>query len=146
MAQGIIEGIWFVIDSSVPKMWGKEDAKEVAPWTAPKWILPMQELRVLAKFLFGDRSQIPIIKTKYCSCDVQSDMLGDSSYVLVECPSHVVVVAEYESLLGVEPNSNDVLCIGGSIALYFLDCSFFGEDILLIVREHDYQGHIEYIL
>jgi hypothetical protein len=49
MAQGIMEGIWLVIDSSVPKMWGKEDAKEVAPWTAPKWILPMQELMVLAK-------------------------------------------------------------------------------------------------
>ena len=31
MAQGIMEGIWLVIDSSVPKMWGKEDAKEVAP-------------------------------------------------------------------------------------------------------------------
>lgn len=25
-------------------MWGKELAKEVAPCTAPKWILPMQEL------------------------------------------------------------------------------------------------------
>ena len=141
-----MEGIWLVIDSSVPKMWGKEDAKEVAPWTAPKWILPMQELKVLAKSLCDDKSQIPIIEAKDCSCDVQSDMLGDSSYVLVECSSHVVVVAEYECLLGVEPNGNDILCIGGSIALDFLDCSFFGEDILLIVREHDYQGHIEYIL
>lgn len=47
MAQGIIQGIAFVLDSSSPKMCGKEDAKEVAPWTAPKWIFPMQELSQL---------------------------------------------------------------------------------------------------
>lgn len=57
MAQGIIEGIWLVIDSLVPKIWGKEDAKEVAPWMAPKWILPMLELRKLARELLkGNRA------------------------------------------------------------------------------------------
>lgn len=44
MAQGIRQGIWLVRDSSGPKMCGKEEAKEVAPWMEPKWILPMLEL------------------------------------------------------------------------------------------------------
>jgi hypothetical protein len=36
MAQGMRHGIRCVFDSSDPNMCGKEEAKEVAPWTAPK--------------------------------------------------------------------------------------------------------------
>jgi hypothetical protein len=44
MAQGMREGMRLVLDSSSPKMWGKDEANDVAPCTAPKWILPIQEL------------------------------------------------------------------------------------------------------
>jgi hypothetical protein len=45
MAHGIKAGMRLDLDSSSPKMCGNEEAKEVAPWTAPKWILPIQELK-----------------------------------------------------------------------------------------------------
>ena len=41
-------GMGFVFDSSVPKIWGNEEAKQVAPWTAAKWILPMQVLEIVS--------------------------------------------------------------------------------------------------
>jgi len=48
MAQGINEGISLVLDSSFPKMWGKDEAKEVAPWIAAKWYFPTLSLERLA--------------------------------------------------------------------------------------------------
>lgn len=114
MAQGIIAGIRFVLDSSSPKMWGKEDAKDVAPWTAPKWILPMHELEELVNYMFSCMGphRIPIIKAKNGPRNVQGDMLRDTRNVSVECSSHEVVIAKHECLLRIESDSNDVFRIG----------------------------------
>ena len=127
----------FVLDSSSPKMWGKEEAKDVAPWTAPKWILPMQELGWSVSCTFGVSRGLPVVETEDSSRYIQCDMLRDSSHVSVECSAHKIVVAEYECLLWVEAHCNNILCIVPAIALDLLYCAFLGEDVFLVIRKHD---------
>jgi len=89
---------------------------------------------------------LPLIETKDYSCNVQGNVLGNSCYIAVECPSHIVVVAEHKCLLGVKPDSNDILRIAPGVFRNILNCTLFRENVLLIIRKHDCEGHIEYIL
>ena len=89
---------------------------------------------------------LPIIEAEDGSCNVQCNVLGDSGDVLVKCSSHVIIIAEDECLLGVESNGNDIFRITTGITLNFLNCTFFGEDVFLIICKHDDQWNIEYIL
>ena len=55
-------------------------------------------------------------------------MLGESQWKYIR---------EDKGLCWVKPNGDDVLGIAAAIALYFLDCPLFGEEVLLIVCQHD---------
>ena len=87
---------------------------------------------------------LPIIKTKNRSRNIESDVLGHSCDIPVESSSHEIVVAEDEGLLWVESGRNDVLHVVLSIALYSLDRSFWAaEDVLFIVCHHNDQWHVK---
>ena len=90
---------------------------------------------------------IPFVETKDCSCYVQCNVFGDSSHIAVECSSHIVVVAEYEGLLWIESDSDDVLRVVPGISRDILNCSLWAtEDVLFVICQHDDQWDIEYIL
>ena len=83
-------------------------------------------------------SEIPVVESKDCSSDIQCDVLRDSGHIAVECSSHIVVVAENESLLGVESYGNDILCVILRVLCDILNCSLWAaEDVFLIVCQHD---------
>ncbi len=95
---------------------------------APKWILPMFELRKLSRSAMRmAMERLPSVKTKDCSSNVESNVFCNSCHIPVECSAHVVIVAEHEGLLGIKAHSNNVFCIPYGISLDFFDCSLLGE-------------------
>lgn len=75
MAQGINEGIVLVFLVSVPKICGKEDANEVAPWIAAKWYFPMLSLEELVGKVRGIEKAVPVAEAEACFCSIQRNTL-----------------------------------------------------------------------
>lgn len=79
-----------------------------------------------------------LIEPKHFLCIIERYLLLHPYDILVPCSSHIVKIAEYEGLLGVEANSDNILCILRSIALEVWDFAIiFAEQVLLVVREHN---------
>jgi hypothetical protein len=73
------------------------------------------------------RIQLPVIESKYSSGNIECDVLGYSSNIPVECPSHIIIITEDECLLEVKPNSYDIRRIRPGIRLYLLYCPLLRE-------------------
>lgn len=86
------------------------------------------------------------VEPEDCACDVESNALGHAGDVLVECATHVVVVAENERFLWVEADSDDVCCVCACVALDLLNGALLAEEELLVVGHHDNKWYVEDIL
>jgi hypothetical protein len=89
---------------------------------------------------------LPVIETEYSSGNIECDMLGNAGDISIESPSHIIVITEYKCLLHVKANGDDICCIGSCISLYFLDCALLGENVLLIVGQHNNKRYVKDIL
>ena len=77
---------------------------------------------------------------------VEGDVLGQAHNVLVEGATHKLEIAEDESLVGIEADSDDVLGVVAAVTLNLLDRPLVGEEVLFVVGHHDNQGNIEGVL
>lgn len=82
-----------------------------------------------------------------CALDlVNGDSLGHPAHVLVESTANKLEVAENESFLHVESNSNDILGVCLCVSLRVLDVDLLRVHVLFVVGHHDHEGAVEDIL
>lgn len=87
-----------------------------------------------------------VVKSK-CSFDlVDGDVFCNHTDVFVKGTAHEVEIGEYESLFGIEAESDDVFCVLEGEFLDIFDGKFFGMHEFLVVGEHDYEGTVECFL
>lgn len=89
----------------------------------------------------------PVSKSKHRLASVLCDLAGNLDYILIKGAAHEVKVAEEESLFDVEANCQDVGGIAADKASHFLQTEhLLAEDHLLVIRHHNDQGDIKYVL
>ena len=89
---------------------------------------------------------LPGIKSKGTANLVEGDQLGELPGVHEEVVAEVFQVAVDESLLGIETKCDDVAGIVEGILHGILAGERFVEDGLLVIRQHEDQGHVEALL
>lgn len=87
-----------------------------------------------------------VVEAKNGTRLVERDVLGETDNIPVESASHKVEVGEDECLCRVESNGDNVLGVAAAVALNFLDGPFLGEQVLLVICQHDDKRYIEGVL
>lgn len=131
IAQGIKAGM----SDFVPKMCGNELEKDGAAWIAAKCIFPMQSLhtRWNEQSNMSAEEDSRIGESKGSFRRIVSDLARYLGDVLVECSSHVCVIAEDEGFLNVETNGNDVFGVGPGELFCLFDLELGLEQELLVI-------------
>lgn len=88
----------------------------------------------------------PSIEAKGAANLVEGDELRELPGVHEEVVAQVLQVTVQECLLDVESESNDVARILHGIRKGVLESEVVLEQGLLVVRQHEYQRHVEYVL
>ena len=88
----------------------------------------------------------PVVETKDGFTLVRRHASADSYNILVKVSSHELKVAEDEGLLGVETDSDDILCILFGEANNVVNAEIRLEEEFLVVGQHDDQRNIEDVL
>lgn len=89
---------------------------------------------------------LPLIETKRSTDLVESDQLGELPGVHEEMAAQVLKIAVKESLLLVEAKRNDISCVLHGVFQSLFKCQVVLEQRLLVIRQHENQGHIKDIL
>jgi hypothetical protein len=66
-----------------------------------------------------------VVKAEASSGDVERNALGHTQHVSVKGAAHVLDIAEYECLLRVKANGDDVPSVAARVSLYCFDGTIF---------------------
>lgn len=89
----------------------------------------------------------PVSKSEHRLAHVLRDEAGNLDHILIKAAAHEVKVAEEKRLFDVKANGQDVGGVAAGKASHLLQTEhLLAKDDLLVIRHHNDQGDIEYVL
>lgn len=147
--QGILPMALVRSAPSWPQISGYDVAKAATHWTAGNMTWPIFELHPSAKLTAKHNMTVknkPPIKPKCPSHLVERDKLRKLPDIHQKMTTDILQITIDESLLQIESARDDILRILQRELMRLLKRQLILEQRLLVIRKHNHQRHIEYIL